>query len=436
MNRASSHRRGALILLAFTLALALPAGAVEPADDAPGADETKAHAGLEDLRAFSDAFAQVRRSFVDTVDEKALLDAAIRGMLQELDPHSAYLPAQTYRDLDDASRGRYGGIGVRLDTGDGDVRVDAVINGSPADRAGIDPGDRVIAVDGQPVAGRPLQESVDGIDGEPGSTVRLSVQKPGEAAREVTLEREFIKLPTLSWRALDRGWGYFRMSQFHQDSAADLEAAIESVRAEAEPAGLVLDLRGNPGGVLQPAIEIADGFLDDGVIVSTRGRNPTMQMEFRAQAGQWLPDRPLVVLVDRRSASASEVLAGALQDHRRALIVGERTFGKGSVQSVLPLRNGAGLKLTTARYFTPSGRSIQAEGIVPDLAVALGEPGDGAEGGREADLAGHLAATPAAPAPSGPAGDISPAVAVDEVLEILRGAGLLEAAQTAEPGTP
>ena len=436
MNRASSHRRGALILLAFTLALALPAGAVEPADDAPGADETTAHAGLEDLRAFSDAFAQVRRSFVDTVDEKALLDAAIRGMLQELDPHSAYLPAQTYRDLDDASRGRYGGIGVRLDTGDGDVRVDAVINGSPADRAGIDPGDRVIAVDGQPVAGRPLQESVDGIDGEPGSTVRLSVQKPGEAAREVTLEREFIKLPTLSWRALDRGWGYFRMSQFHQDSAADLEAAIESVRAEAEPAGLVLDLRGNPGGVLQPAIEIADGFLDDGVIVSTRGRNPTMQMEFRAQAGQWLPDRPLVVLVDRRSASASEVLAGALQDHRRALIVGERTFGKGSVQSVLPLRNGAGLKLTTARYFTPSGRSIQAEGIVPDLAVALGEPGDGAEGSREADLAGHLAATPAVPVPSGPAGDISPAVAVDEVLEILRGAGLLEAAQTAEPGTP
>jgi len=434
MKRESSHRSGALILLA--LVLALPAGAVEPANDASAANEATAHAGLEDLRAFSDAFTQVRRSFVDPVDEKALLDAAIRGMLEELDPHSAYLPAERYRDLDDASRGRYGGIGVRLDTGDGTVRVDAVINGSPADRAGIDPGDRIIAVDSEPVAGRPLQESVDGIDGEPGSTVRLSVQKPGEAAREVTLKREFIKLPTLSWRALDRGWGYFRMSQFHQDSAADLEAAIESVRAEAEPKGLVLDLRGNPGGVLQPAVEIADGFLDDGVIVSTRGRNPTMQMEFRAQPGQWLPDRPLVVLVDRRSASASEVLAGALQDHRRALIIGERTFGKGSVQSVLPLRNGAGLKLTTARYFTPSGRSIQAEGIVPDLAVALGEAEERAGGGREADLAGHLPATPPAPEPSGPAGAIAPAVAVDEVLEILRDAGLLEAAPETEADSP
>jgi carboxyl-terminal processing protease len=431
MKRNGKPRRG--IARTLGLGLLLIAGAAAGADG--DTEDGDRYLTLEDLRTFSDVFNQVRRNFVDPVDERALMQAAIRGMLAELDPHSAFLGAEQYRDLDDVSRGRYGGIGVRLDTGDGRVRIDAVINGSPADRAGIDPGDIVTAVDDAPVAGRPLGETIEAIDGEPGSTVRLRVQQPGQPPRELTLAREFIKIPTLSYRALERGWGYFRMSQFHRDSATDLAESLDSIRADGtELAGLVLDLRGNPGGVLQPAIAIADGFLDGGRIVSTRGRNPTIQMEFDARPGQWLAGRPLVLLVDHRSASASEVLAGALQDHGRALIVGERTFGKGSVQSVLPLRDGAGIKLTTARYFTPNGRSIQAEGIVPDVAVELADESRGAaEAGREADLAGHLAPGPGTAGPAAPAGAAAN-FPLDEIMAVLEAAGLLAHAGPAAEG--
>jgi carboxyl-terminal processing protease len=396
----------------------------EPATEAPEAETLLT---LEELRTFSEVFNQVRRNFVDTVDERDLIRAAIRGMLSELDPHSSYLAAEQYRNLNDVSRGRYGGVGIRLTTSEGQIRVDAVINDSPADRAGIDPGDIITAVDGVPVRGRPLSEALDNIDGEPGSTVQLSVQHPGQPPRDVTLEREFIKLPTLSYRSLDRGWGYFRISQFHRDSATDLAGALDSIRADGvELAGLVLDLRGNPGGVLQPAIAIADGFLDQGRIVSTRGRTPGIQMEFDAEPGQWLPGRPLVVLVDRRSASAAEVLAGALQDHQRALIVGERTFGKGSVQSVLPLRGGGGIKLTTALYYTPSGRSIQAEGIVPDIEIALNEsPGDTPNGGREADLTGHLPAGEGTASAAAPGGAGESDFPLEEIMAVLASAGLL-----------
>ena len=432
-SRMSWFHAGPLLALSAALLFspAAPASGTAPDGAAQADAETPADGGvpatLEDLRTFSDVFNQVRRNFVDSVDERDLIQAAIRGMLSELDPHSDYLAAEQYRDLDDVSRGRYGGVGIRLTAGEDEIRVDAVINGSPADRAGIDPGDIVTAVNGVPVQGRPLAATIDQIDGEPGGVVTLSVRRPGQAVRDVALEREFIKLPTLSYRDLERGWGYFRIGQFHRDSATDLAAALASIRADGiELAGLVLDLRGNPGGVLQPAVAIADGFLDSGRIVTTRGRNPSIRLEFDAEPGQWLPDRPLVVLVDHRSASAAEVLAGALQDHHRALIVGERTFGKGSVQSVLPLRNGGGIKLTTARYYTPRGRSIQAEGIEPDIVIALADaPGEDPDGGREADLAGHLpaerrtatsTAQPEAPATGFP---------VDEIMAVLDSAGLL-----------
>ena len=424
-------RATTITILAAMLALnalhALPVAFAADSEDPVEPAVDGAYVTLEDLRTFSDVFNQARRNFVDPVDEKALIGAAIRGMLTELDPHSAYLEPDQYRDLGDVSRGRYGGVGIRLETADDRIRVDAVIDGSPADRAGIDPGDVITAVDGVPVRGRPLQDSLEGIDGEPGTAVRLRVLRPGQEAREVTLQREFLKLPTLSYRALTRGWGYFRMSQFHRDSATDLAAALDSIHADGgDLAGLVLDLRGNPGGVLQPAVAIADGFLDAGRIVSTRGRNPSMQLEFTAQPGQWLPNRPVVVLVDRHSASASEVLAGALQDHRRALIVGERTFGKGSVQSVLPLRNGAGIKLTTARYYTPNGRSIQAEGITPDLAVELRAPPEPAPGGgREADLAGHLPAEPDSPPDAARRDPDTSRFPLDEIMAVLSDADLL-----------
>ena len=374
-----------------------PVTAQEPPQDSTTQSSTgaaaKSQLSLDDMRTFTDVFNQVRRNYVEEVDDKFLLDAAIQGMLSDLDPHSAYLPNSEYEDLEQSSKGQYVGIGVDVAAENGRVVVKAVITPSPADSAGIDPGDIITSVDDVPVKGRPLREAIDDLSGPPGSTVELSITSPGGEKRTLVLERQVIKVPALSFRLLDQTIGYFRIVYFHHESAADLQQSIESVLADGiELEGVILDLRNNPGGVLQPAIEIADGFLDEGEIVTTRGRNASMQMSFTAQQGQWLPGVPLVVLVDRGSASASEVLAGALQDNGRAVIVGERTFGKGSVQSVLPLRNGSGLKLTTARYYTPSGRSIQALGIDPDIPVASAvQVVDYVDGRKlEADLDGHL----------------------------------------------
>ncbi|MFB3077979.1 MAG: S41 family peptidase, partial [Lysobacterales bacterium] len=327
---------------------------------------------LDDLRTFTDVFSQIRRNYVEEVDDKTLLNAAIKGMLSELDPHSSYLPADDYKQLDDSAHGRFSGIGVDVGIQGRKIVVRSVISPSPADRGGINPGDIITAIDGNPVRGRLLRDALDEIKGEPGSTVTLTIlpSDPGGKERKVELVREYVNIPAMSFELLDQHFGYFRISFFHKNSAINLAESLESIEQDGiELRGLIIDLRNNPGGVLQTAVEMADGFLEEGLIVTTKGRNATMQMEFRARAGEWLPGVPLIVLVDRGSASASEVLAGALQDHGRALIVGERTFGKGSVQSILPLRNGSGIKLTPARYYTPSGRSSQAEGIRPDLVV-------------------------------------------------------------------
>ena len=347
---------------------------------------------LDDLRTFTDVFNQARKNYVEEVDDKTLLDAAIRGMLQELDPHSNYLPVKEYEELNDVARGRYSGIGIDVRALDGKIVVNAIINDSPADQAGLNPGDVITSIDGKPIKGRPLPEAMDELLGQPDTGVVLVVMPPDGEERELTIIRQYIKVPTLSFRLLDDSFGYFKMTQFHRESALDLEQSLDSIKSDGiELRALIIDLRNNPGGVLQQAVAMADGFLDEGVIVSTRGRNLTMQMEFTAHPGQWLPNTPVMLLVDRSTASASEVLAGALQDHARALIVGERTFGKGSVQSVLPLRNGAGIKLTTARYYTPSGRSIQAEGIEPDVVIVWEEFADTGDSRlREADLERHL----------------------------------------------
>ncbi len=383
-------------------------------------------------------FNQVRRNYVGEVTDKQLLDAAIRGMLGELDPHSSYLPTTEYEDLEDNSRGRYSGIGIDVRPEDGRIMVNAVIDGSPADQAGIDPGDVITAIDGQPIRGRRLMEAIDQLVGDPGTRLDLTVQTPGEEPRQIRLERKSLQIPTLSFQLLDRDYGYFQISYFHHETADQLEQALESVAAEGTVLrGLVIDLRDNPGGVLQPAVTLADGFLDEGLIVSTRGQNESMQLQFEAHPGQWLPDVPLILLVDRGSASASEVLAGALQDHGRALIVGERTFGKGTVQTVLPLRNGGGIKLTTALYYTPSGRSIQAEGIEPDIVI------DGQGGGRgddarirEADLERHLGADTVTAAPTADSMPVRFAdFPIDEALQVLRDAEILPAeAGDAPPG--
>lgn len=390
---------------------------------------------LDDLRTFTDVFNQLRRNYVEEVDDHTLLDSAIRGMLMELDPHSSYIAESDYQNFEDSSKGRYSGIGIDVQLRDDRIVVGAVINGSPADKAGINPGDVITAIDGESVAARPQRDAMDQLLGDPGSELSLEVLTPAGKQNRFTLQRQYLQIPLLSFQLLDQAWGYFRIRGFHTNTAGDLEKSLASISAdEIELRGLVIDLRGNPGGVLQGAVEMADGFLDEGLIVTTRGRNAAMQMEFRAHPGQWLPGLPLLILVDRGSASASEVLAGALQDHRRAVIVGERTFGKGSVQSVLPLRNGGGIKLTTALYYTPFGRSIQAEGIVPDVVYEAGgliDPDD--DRSREADLERHLDRE----ASMGEAATVSKSVAfedfpLEEALRILEEADILVASKPVE----
>lgn len=382
---------------------------------------------LDDLRTFTDVFNQARRNYVENVDDKSLLDAAIRGMLSELDPHSGYLSPDDFEALDDYSRGRYSGIGVSLLTEDRQIEVMEIVVGSPADESGMNPGDIITSIDGRPVKGRYLPDAVDELKGEPDTKVDLVVLAPDGSERELELTREYIRIPTLSFEMLEQSYGYFKMTQFHRESAADLEQALDSIRAEGtELRGLVIDLRNNPGGVLQPAVNIADGFLDEGLIVTMRGRESSMQMEFRAHEGDWLPGKPVVLLVDRGSASASEVLAGALQDHGRGLVIGERTFGKGSVQSVVPLRNGGGIKLTTARYYTPSGKSIQAEGILPDIEIdSFADSDYGEERVRESDLDRHLGRQGGEGETSRPLDKATSGFPVDEILSVLDEAGLV-----------
>jgi carboxyl-terminal processing protease len=424
-------------------ALALFPAASRAAEDAEPVEPPRGSAQLtlDDLRSFTDVFNQIRRNYVEEVDDRTLLESAIRGMLLELDPHSAYLPRDDYRHLEDNSEGRYVGIGIDVAAENDLIVVKAVINGSPADEAGINPGDIITSIDGQAVRGRYLPDAIDELMGDPGTEVELVVRNPAGEVAQVKVLRKYLQIPVLSFDLLEGDWGYFKLSLFHKESGIDLEQSLRSIRDDGiDLRGLVIDLRSNPGGVLQGAIEMADGFLDEGLIVTTRGRNATMQMEFEARPGQWLPGVPMLVLVDRGTASASEVFAGALQDHGRAVIVGERSFGKGSVQSVLPLRNGGGIKLTTARYYTPSGRSIQAEGIAPDVVYESGGVA-GANSGRkrEADLERHLLRDAAAAgdgtnADAGeglqmrpPASGADSDFPLDEALRVLEAAGILAA---------
>jgi carboxyl-terminal processing protease len=414
-----------MVLLAVLAAATLQAQDRQDGQDAD-APRTEAQLTLDDLRTFTDVFNQVRRNYVEPVDDRTLLDAALRGMLLELDPHSSYLPGKELKNLNDSSQGRYSGIGVDIQIREQKLVVNAVIDGSPADEAGINPGDIITSIDGRPIRDRPLTEAKDELLGEPESLVKLTVQPPQGEAREVTLTRRYIVIPTLSYEILENGYGYFKITTFHRESATHVKEALDGIAADGvELEGIVLDLRDNPGGILQQAIAMADGFLDEGVIVTTRGRNSAMQMKFSASPGQWLPGKPLVILVDRGSASASEVLAGALQDHDRALIIGEQTFGKGSVQSVLPLRNGAGIKLTTARYYTPSGHSIQAQGIKPDVVIQFSAAEDDRQ--RESDLDRHLDRESAGEPPLASLPEtMGESYSLNELLGVLKEAGILD----------
>jgi carboxyl-terminal processing protease len=351
---------------------------------------------LDELRAFAEILEKVKTDYVEAVEDKSLIDSAIRGMLTGLDPHSAYLEPDEYKDLRAGTSGEFGGLGIEVSMEDGFVKVVAPIDDTPAARAGVKAGDLIIRLDDTPVKGMSLNEAVKIMRGKPGTSITLTIMREGvEQPIKVTIERDVIRVKSVKSRLLDPGYGYVRITQFQSPTDDGLREAIEGLKREAggELKGLVLDLRNNPGGVLNAAVAVADTFLEKGVIVSTRGRGEDSEMKFNAKPNDILKGAPVVVLVNAGSASASEIVAGALQDHRRAVIMGSRTFGKGSVQTILPMENGAALKLTTARYYTPSGKSIQAEGITPDIPLEpmkVEQVEETHDALKEADLSRHL----------------------------------------------
>ncbi len=388
-------KANALLLTALLLtALLLSGGALAEKPD--GGQPPLPPLPLEELQVFTEVFGKIKGEYVDQADDAALLRDAIHGMLNGLDPHSAFLGPEAFREMQMSGEGKFTGLGLEITVEDGFIKVIAPIDDTPAQRAGILPGDIIVMLDGVAVRGMAVGEAVDTLRGAPGTEVVLTISRRGEGeVFDVTVVRAVIEIAGVKGEILEDGFGYVRISSFQGGTGAKLRAAIEKLAKQNGRAlkGLVLDLRNNPGGVLHGAVEVSDGFLQSGVIVSTRGRNADANHSFRATADDWINDAPVVVLVNGGSASAAEIVAGALQDHKRAIIMGTRTFGKGSVQSVIPVNNGGALKLTTARYYTPSNRSIQARGIVPDIVIEAGAAAPARRDERElreADLAGHL----------------------------------------------
>ena len=351
---------------------------------------------LDDLRTFTEVFARIKNDYVEPIEDKALLENAIRGMLSGLDPHSAYLVPDDYQEMQAGTSGEFGGLGIEVGMEDGFVKVIAPIDDTPAQHAGVEAGDLVVRLDDTPVKGMSLADAVKVMRGKPGTDIVLTIVREGvDRPIRITITRDVIQVTSVRSRALEPGYGYVRISQFQLRTGESLREAVGKLREGAgddDLKGLVLDLRNNPGGVLNAAVSVSDAFLDKGIIVYTEGRMDDAKLTFSAKGSDILDGIPLVVLVNAGSASASEIVAGALQDHGRAVIMGEKTFGKGSVQTILPLGNGSALKLTTARYYTPSGTSIQARGIVPDIALdrIRVSPVDVGQGVKEADLVRHL----------------------------------------------
>lgn len=329
---------------------------------------------LDDIRTFSDVYNAIRRNYVDPVSEPDLLDSALRGMVEELDIHSRYLSPEEMQRQDDNASGQYGGIGITLDIRRQRLVVDSVVDDGPARRGGVKPGDVILEVENQPVKGRPLQDSMNALLGPPGSTVTVQFRTRQLPPRDVELTRAYIPVPSVEGTLIDDNIALIRLISFNMRTADEVQESLMRILNESggKLNGVILDVRDNPGGLVQAATLVADGFLESGLVFYTKGRYSPSQMEYFAEPGEWIPAVPLAILVNGVSASASEILAGALQDHGRALVIGSETYGKGTVQAVLKLRNGSGLKLTTARYYTAAGRSFDQTGITPD--VVLEEP--------------------------------------------------------------
>ena len=350
---------------------------------------------LNELRTFVEVMERIKNAYVEPIDDKTLLENAIRGMLANLDPHSAYLTAESFQELQESTSGEFGGLGIEVGMEDDQLGVISPIDDTPAFAAGIEAGDLILKIDGQLTKGMSLMQAVEKLRGKPGTTVTLTIGREHRAPFDVKLKRAVIKTRSVRGQLLEENYGLLRISQFQTNTGKEVGKALQQLAKDnGQPlTGLVLDLRNNPGGVLQAAAEVADHFLSKGVIVYTEGRIPNSQMSFSAGPQTSVGSHvPLVVLINGGSASASEIVAGALQDHKRAVILGTNSFGKGSVQTILPLNDERGVKLTTALYFTPSGRSIQAQGIEPDIQVARGKLSTQNQpvSVKEADLAGHL----------------------------------------------
>ncbi len=362
---------------------------------------------IEELRAFTDVFARIKSDYVEPVDDKKLLDSAINGMVSGLDPHSSYLDAEGFKDLQVGTQGEFGGLGIEVGMEDGLVKVVSPIEDTPAYRAGIKAGDLIFKLDEAPVKGMTLSDAVKKMRGKPKTQIKLGVLRKGEAKPlEITLTREIIKVQSVKSKLVEPGYGYLRVTSFQENTGASVVKHFNDLAKPGPLKGLVVDLRNDPGGLLNAAVGVSGAFLPPKTLVtSTDGRTPDAKHLYSVQPEDYLrgsrddylkalpPEAktvPIVVLVNGGSASASEIVAGALQDHKRAIVMGTQSFGKGSVQSVLPLPGNTAIKLTTARYYTPSGRSIQAKGIVPDIVVEDTPNGDSFKRIREADLERHL----------------------------------------------
>lgn len=325
---------------------------------------------LNELRVFAEAFNRISSAYVEEIDDKTLLENAIKGMLSQMDPHSSYLDKDSFDDLQESSSGNYGGLGIEIGMEDGFVKVISPMDDTPAAKAGIESGDLIIQLNDTPVKGMSLSDAIEAMRGEPGSEIEITLIKTDNPTpTPLTLTREVIKVASVRQRYLEDGFGYLRIAQFQSGTGDEVEKAVIQLKDKGDLEGLIIDLRNNPGGVLQSAVAVSDVFIDGGLIVSTRGRMEDSEHRYNARTPDSIHGVPIVVLVNAGTASASEIVAGALQDHGRAIVMGTTTFGKGSVQTILPLTNEKAIKLTTARYYTPNGKSIQAAGIIPDIWV-------------------------------------------------------------------
>lgn len=384
------------IAIALLLSLALLPQLGMARSDNPAQEVTKESVPVNELRLFAEVFGRIKRDYVEQVDDKTLLEYAIRGMLSNLDPHSSYLDAEDYKELKAGTIGKFGGLGIEVGLENGFVKVISPIDDTPAQRAGIKAGDLIIRLDDKPVKGMDLSEAVKIMRGEPGTEITLTlIREKEEKPLKLTVKRDIINVVSVKSRILEPGLGYLRISNFQSRTAKEMHKALISLEQENKGnlKGLILDLRNNPGGILNSAVEVSDAYLTSGKIVYTEGKAVGSKHSFLAKPDDVLQGAPMVVLVNEGSASASEIVAGALQDHKRAVIMGRSTFGKGSVQSIIPVTKDEAVKLTTSRYFTPSGRSIQAEGIKPDIELQRLEVKQTKEplfGVKEVDLSKHL----------------------------------------------